>query len=132
METPEENLERARPSSSHPYHRSEACGGASPEIEFTFDGNSDPWVFAESMEEMYGMKFDNLVAVLSEVLTGRAVVWYRNNRLKDEICRRHQKPRERFKDYMLAMQDLLRHSGYTDEQKIERIFKNALPEFLTY
>lgn len=33
---------------------------------------------------------------------------------------------------MLSMQDLMRHTDYTEEQRVERIFKNARPEYMWY
>lgn len=125
-----------------------------------FRGDRQPWEFVESLEEradMYGIPVDSMVKVMPEVLSGRALVWFRNNRrpwvdwqhfkqdflrfflpprflenLEDEIRRRRQKPREGFKDYMLAMQELLRHSDYSEAQGLDRIFRNALPEYQWY
>lgn len=126
----------------------------------SFTGESKPLEFVERLEEraeMYQIPNGNLITVMPEVLHGRALMWFRNNRkpwrsweefrkdflkfflpprfmenLEDEIRQRKQKPRELFKDYMLAMQDLMRHTSYNEEQKMERIFKNALPEYLWY
>lgn len=52
--------------------------------------------------------------------------------LEDEIRKRKQKPRETFKAYTLSMQNLMRHTSYDNDQKLERIFRNALPEYLWY
>ncbi|XP_073821602.1 uncharacterized protein [Musca autumnalis] len=126
----------------------------------TFTGESKPLEFIERLEEraeMYQISNEGLVMMMPEVLHGRALMWYRNNRkpwrtweafrkdflkfflpprfmenLEDEIRQRKQKPRELFKDYMLAMQDLMRHSEHTEEEKTERIFRNALPEYQWY
>ncbi|XP_073831437.1 uncharacterized protein [Musca autumnalis] len=126
----------------------------------TFTGESKPLEFIERLEEraeMYQISNEGLVMMMPEVLHGRALMWYRNNRkpwrtweafrkdflkfflpprfmenLEDEIRQRKQKPRELFKDYMLAMQDLMRHSDHTEEEKTERIFRNALPEYQWY
>lgn len=125
-----------------------------------FDGERDLLEFMERLEEladMYSIQKDTIVIMMPEVLTGKALVWYRNNnrkwtnwlkfkedmqkfflppryfeRLEDEIRKRHQRTRESFKNYTLHMQNLMRHSSYTEKQKLERIFQNALPEYLWY
>lgn len=51
-------------------------------------------------------------------------------KLEDEIRQRKQKPRELFKNYMLSMQDLMRHIEYTE--RVERILKNVLPWYMWY
>lgn len=43
-----------------------------------------------------------------------------------------QKCLETFKNYTLSVQSLIRHSGYTDDQQLERIFQNTLPEYQWY
>lgn len=126
----------------------------------SYDGEREPWEFVERLEEladMYEIPTDRMAAVMPEVLTGKALVWYRNNHglwktwaafrsdflgfflppryiehLEEEIRKRRQRPRETFKNYMLHMQNLMRHSSYTEEQRLERIFTNALPEYLWY
>lgn len=126
----------------------------------TFDGEREPMEFMERMDElahMYGIKMDVLPIMMPEVLTGKALIWYRNNnqhwttwgkfkndflkfflpvryfeQLEDEIRKRRQRPRETFKNYSLNMQNLMRHSSYSEAQKLDRIFRNALPEYLWY
>lgn len=53
-------------------------------------------------------------------------------RLEHDIRRRTQRPRETFQDYVLALQDLMRHITMTEEQKLERIYMNAQSEYLWY
>lgn len=100
---------------------------------------------------------DELPRMMPEVLRDNALIWYRTNnqhwqkwnlfrgdflhfflpsryfeQLEDEIRRRKQKPRESFKAYTLCMQNLMRQTTYNEDQKLERIFRNALPEYLWY
>ena len=106
---------------------------------------------------MYEVDLEYLPRMMPEVLKENALVWYRNNnqqwttwrqlredflrfflpsryfeQLEDEIRKRKQRPREPFKSYTLSMQNLMRHSAYTEGQKLERIFRNALPEYVWY
>lgn len=125
-----------------------------------FNGDTDPLEFMERIEElvrMYSVHRDTMPIMMPEVLVGKALVWYRNNnpqwdtwssfrsdflkfflppryfeRLEDDIRKRHQKSRETFKNYVLSLQNLMRHSSYTPTQKLERIFQNALPEYRWY
>lgn len=125
-----------------------------------FDGEREPLEFVERLEElayMYQIPTDRMPPLMPEVLSGKALVWYRNNnqhwgawsdfrrdflkfflplryfeQLEDEIRKRRQKPRETFKNYTLSMQNLMRHSGYNEVQKLERIFRNASPEYQWY
>lgn len=125
-----------------------------------FDGERDPLEFVERVEELSGMyqiSADRIPPLMPEALTGKALIWYRNNNLhwptwaafrrdflklflplryfehlEDEIRKRRQRPRETFKTYALAMQNLMRHSECSTTQKLERIFRNALPEYQWY
>lgn len=125
-----------------------------------FDGERDPLEFVERVEElacMYQIPTNRMPPLMPELLTGKALIWYRNNNqywqawaafrrdflkfflprrylehLEDEIRKRRQRPRETFKNYTLAMQNLMRHSEYNPSQKLERIFRNALPEYQWY
>lgn len=48
-------------------------------------------------------------------------------RVQDEIRKR---PREPFKDCMLTMQNLMRHTGYSEAQTLKRIFRYSSSEYL--
>lgn len=126
----------------------------------SYDGEREPWEFIERLEElttMHEIEQDLLPTVMPEVLVGRALIWFRNNNrnwkswpgfkqdllkfflprryyehLDDEIRKRRQKPRETFKNYTLHMQNLMRHSDLSEEQKLDRIFRNALTEYQWY
>uniref|UniRef100_A0A1A9ZP27 Retrotrans_gag domain-containing protein n=1 Tax=Glossina pallidipes TaxID=7398 RepID=A0A1A9ZP27_GLOPL len=91
------------------------------------------------------------------MLRDRALTWYRNNnqrwtvwekfktdflrfclssrhftRLEDDIRRRTQRAKEKLQDYAQAVQALMRHTAMTEEQKLERIYTNAQPDYLWY
>ncbi|XP_017473873.1 PREDICTED: uncharacterized protein LOC108364630 [Rhagoletis zephyria] len=125
-----------------------------------YDGGKDPLGFIERVEELadgYEIERDALPRALPELFKDRALVWLRNNhghwrdwetckrdflkfflnsryfeRLDDEIRQRVQRPREAFKDYVLALQGLMRHSDYTEAQKLRRIYKNCRSEHQLY
>lgn len=125
-----------------------------------YDGGKDPLGFIERVEELadgYEIERDALPRALPELFKDRALVWLRNNhgqwrdwetckrdflkfflnsryfeRLDDEIRQRVQRPRETFKDYVLALQGLMRHSDYTAAQKLRRIYKNCRSEYQLY
>ncbi|XP_073814279.1 uncharacterized protein isoform X1 [Musca autumnalis] len=123
-----------------------------------FEGEQDPLEFLERVEElasMYALQIDMLPKMMPEMMKGKALIWFRNNNqrwqtwadfredfrrfflptrfwdhLEDDIRKRLQRPSEKFRDYALSLQNMMRHSNYSEEQKLERIFKNALPEYL--
>ncbi|XP_065361937.1 uncharacterized protein LOC135955515 [Calliphora vicina] len=125
-----------------------------------FDGGRDPLGFIERAEElakMYNIDLDQLPLVLPELFKEKALVWLRNNnrhwtkwslfkkdfyrfflptryfeKLEDEIRKRTQHAREPFKEYVLALQDLMRHADLSEAQKLERIFRNAQPDYQWY
>lgn len=125
-----------------------------------FDGNREPLEFVERMEELaevYGIRKDMLPRAMPELLKDKALCWYRNNNaqwrswtgfktdflafflptrfweeLEDKIRRRTQRPGEPFKDYSIGLQDSMRHARYGEETKLERLYRNALPEYRLY
>src|SRR5436190_13959496 len=92
------------------------------------------------------------------MLKGPALLWYRNSRdswnswneflssfelqflpnryretLDLEIRGRTQGANELFRDFVVAVQTLMRrHGKYTEEQQFQRIFENTLPEYKLY
>ncbi|XP_036347355.1 uncharacterized protein LOC118756716, partial [Rhagoletis pomonella] len=125
-----------------------------------YDGGRDPLAFAERLEELadvYALNVDLLPKTMPELLSGTALQWYRNNnehwstwhsfkrdflnfflpaqyfeRLEDDIRQRRQRPREKFKDYVIAIQNLMRRAAYSNEQRLERIFRNSHADYLLY
>ncbi|XP_017466340.1 PREDICTED: uncharacterized protein LOC108359149 [Rhagoletis zephyria] len=127
---------------------------------FKYDGGRDPLSFIERVEELaevYEVNRDLLPRAMPELLKEKALTWFRSNNrnwrqwedfkrdflrfflnsryhetLDDEIRRRVQQPNEKFKDYVLALQSLMRHANYTSEQKLTRIYRNSRSEFQWY
>lgn len=125
-----------------------------------YDGEKDPLGFIERVEELadsYEISRNSIPRALPELLRDKALVWFRNNnrhwqqwdlfkkdflkfflssryfeRLDDEIRQRVQRPGEQFKDYVLTLQGLMRHSEYTSEQKLNRIYRNSRREYQLY
>ncbi|XP_036320440.1 uncharacterized protein LOC118734952 [Rhagoletis pomonella] len=125
-----------------------------------YDGRRDPLAFIERLEELtdvYTLNVDLLPKTMAEMLSGTALHWYRNNnehwtnwaslkreflhfilqaryfeRLEDNIRQRRQHPRGKCKDYVITIQNLMRHAGHSSEQRLERIFRNSHPEYLLY
>jgi hypothetical protein len=125
-----------------------------------YDGGKDPINFIERIEELaeaYELPKNSLPRTMPELLKDRALCWYRNNNrswttwesykgdflkfflptryfeeLEDNVRKRIQGAREKFKDYVLAMQTLMRHVNYTEEQKLQRIYKNCQRDYLLY
>ena len=122
-----------------------------------FDGQENPLTFLERVEELaevYHVPLDSLPRVMPMLFDSKALDWYRNNkrdwvrwnsfksdvsafflppqyysRIEDQIRTRHQNPGEPFKDYMLALQNLMRQVGYEQTKQLERLYMNAAPEY---
>ncbi|XP_037805787.1 uncharacterized protein LOC119599916 [Lucilia sericata] len=127
---------------------------------FRYEGGKDPIAFVERVEELaevYGLDKNMLPRTMPELLKEAALLWFRNNNrqwntwrsfkddflkfflppryfegLDDEIRRRQQKPRETFKDFVIVLQNMMRHAGYTHEQQVDRIFRNCLVDYQMY
>ncbi|XP_037811072.1 uncharacterized protein LOC119603190 [Lucilia sericata] len=126
----------------------------------SYDGGREPLAFIERIEELaeiYNVPLNQFPRIMPEFLRDRALIWFRNNnghwqvwrsfksdflsfflpsryfeKLEDEIRKRIQRPREVFKNYVLSIQNLMRHSNLSEEQKLQRIFQNALPDYQWY
>lgn len=126
-----------------------------------FDGERDPISFIERLTELidaYEVTPDDVLKALPELFKDHALLWYRMNKeswksfvefkqdfirqfwpagydikLDDEIRKRTQGPGETFKNYSLAVGTLIRRrGGYTEREKIERIYGNMRPEYKGY
>lgn len=126
-----------------------------------FDGGRDAVSFLERLEELrdsYGITPDRLLRALPEVFRGKALLWYRNNKalwtswddfmesfrlfylppryklkIEDEIRNRTQGDRETVREYVTAIQTLIRrHGNMPAEQQLERIYSNLRPSYRHY
>lgn len=123
----------------------------------SFDGSSDPVAFIERIEELrelYNIPYNQVLAAMSELLQGSALLWYRNNRflwssweeflgdfreyflpadydirLEETITRRVQGPHEKGQDYLARLQTLLRrHGSMNHERTLYWLHRNLRPE----
>jgi len=122
-----------------------------------FDGSKDVIAFLERLDELktaYQLDGEQMLHALPEMLKGPALLWYRNSRdswnswneflssfelqflpnryretLDLEIRGRTQGTNELFRDFVVALQTLMRrHGRYTEEQQFQRIYEDTLPE----
>ncbi|XP_037941960.1 peptidylprolyl isomerase domain and WD repeat-containing protein 1-like [Teleopsis dalmanni] len=128
--------------------------------ECHYSGEHEILPFIERIEEladMYGIHRDLLPKLMPEVLKDKALIWFRNNnkrwtewpsfkadilafflppryfeQLEDKIRARLQQPRELFRDYVLALQNIMQYSTYSEEIKLERIYRNSRTEYQWY
>ncbi|KAH8298289.1 hypothetical protein KR044_010358, partial [Drosophila immigrans] len=94
---------------------------------------------------------------VSELLTGSASDWYRVSqlqgstwtylkreflefflppryfqRLEDQIRARQQRAGETFKRYLVELRLLMKRASFPEEQELERIYENLMPEYQLY
>ncbi|KAJ8910920.1 hypothetical protein NQ315_014254 [Exocentrus adspersus] len=126
-----------------------------------FNGKTDAVEFLEKLcefQEHSGISTSALLPTLYEIFQGNALAWYRNNRglwscwedfvtdfkqfylpvdyesfLEEQIYHRRQQPGESGRDYLVALQTLLRrHGGFTPEKALYRLHGNLRPEYKEY
>lgn len=126
-----------------------------------FDGTGDSVSFLERIQELtaiYQFTDAQLLNTVPQLLRGKALLWCRNNRnnwriwkdfladfeifylppryrikLREEIYNRTQGENEKFKDYVIAIQTLMRRLGdFSRNEQITRIYENMKPEYKTY
>ncbi|KAJ8910348.1 hypothetical protein NQ315_004547 [Exocentrus adspersus] len=126
-----------------------------------FNGKTDAVEFLEKLcefQEHSGISTTALLPTLYEIFQGNALAWYRNNRelwscwedfvtdfkqfylpvdyesfLEEQIYHRRQQPGESGRDYLVAIQTLLRrHGGFTPEKALYRLHGNLRPEYKEY
>lgn len=126
----------------------------------TYNGISEPFAFIESLEEMtdmYELSTEHLPGAMPLLLIGRALIWYRNmsrrsqtweefkrelkafflsflylEKLEDDIHARRQRSHESYKDYVVEMLNMMRHTNMSTDEKLNSIFRNSLPEYWVY
>lgn len=123
-----------------------------------FDGRKDAIAFLERLEELidsYSLDRDQLIRAMPELLTGIALLWYRNckdewatyrdfrfqfvrqffprdydENLDEEIRKRTQGENETFRDFVLAITTLIRRSNnFSAHRKLETIYSNMRPDY---
>lgn len=125
-----------------------------------YDGSKNPLGFLERVEELaqvYEIPLDVMPKTMPELLKDLALSWFRNNnkhweqwqnfrqdfldfflpsgyfaQLEDKIRNRKQQTSEPFKTYMITLQDFMRQAGYSEEQKLERLYENTNPNYRMY
>lgn len=123
-----------------------------------FDGRRDPVSFLERLEELtetYNLASDEILKVMPEILTGTALLWYRNSKeiffnyyefrqhfemqflppgyrrnLDEEIRKRTQGQNEPFRNYVVAITTLIRRQGnLSGQERLDLIFSNMRPDY---
>ncbi|XP_037943117.1 uncharacterized protein LOC119675967 [Teleopsis dalmanni] len=125
-----------------------------------YNGGVDPIDFVESIEELAELDDVNVNLIprmMPVLLEDKALMWYRNNnkqwnlwssfktdflkfflssryfdRLEDEVRARVQKEQESFKDYVLEIKYLMRHTGINQDSQLEQIYRNMRTEYQMY
>lgn len=123
-----------------------------------FDGRRDPVSFLERLQELieaYDVPQDEILRAMPELLSGSALLWYRNCKelwttydefrrqfelqflppgyhraLDEEIRKRTQGDSESFRNYVVAITTLVRRRGtFSTHDRLELIFSNMRPEY---
>lgn len=126
-----------------------------------FNGKTDAVEFLEKLcefQEHSDIPNSALLPALYEIFQGNALAWYRNNRslwnswddfitdfkyfylpanfqsyLEDQIYNRRQLSGETGRDYVVALQTLLRrHGEFSPERALQRLYGNLQPEYRQY
>ncbi|KAM8707570.1 hypothetical protein ACLKA7_014664 [Drosophila subpalustris] len=125
---------------------------------FFSGGAADPLRFIEHLESMVSIyQLDiqqQLMPAIAGLLTGEAADWFRVGnlegatweefkqqfqdfflppryfqRLHDEIRDRTQRDGESFTTYLLSLRVMMRRAKYNEEQELDRVYDNLLPEY---
>ncbi|CAG5100668.1 Protein of unknown function [Cotesia congregata] len=126
-----------------------------------FDGNNDLITFLERIEEMkisYQITKNQLLDCILILLKDNAIFWYRNNRThwaiwdhfvdrikrlylpvdinirwEEEIKHRTQGPKEKARDYITALQTMMRRYGMMSQySQSDRLYYNLKPDYQHY
>ncbi|KAM8701896.1 hypothetical protein ACLKA7_017667 [Drosophila subpalustris] len=125
-----------------------------------YDGQTDPLEFLELLEERaitYGIELDRMSRAVGEIFVDRAARWFLSSglrdvpwaefrsellefflppqyfeRLKDQIRSRRQREGELFKDFLIDIQALTHHAGYSPPRILHCLYENAAPEYKLY
>lgn len=126
-----------------------------------FDGVEGVVGFIERLSELrtaYGFSEESLLVAIPELLKGKALLWYRNNKqdwatwddfiadlrttflppdylsiLEDDIRKRTQGHDESITDFAIALRtEMRRHGGFSNQKQIDFIYKNLRPEYKSY
>lgn len=108
----------------------------------------------EQLCEVNELPLDIKSRIIMKLLSGQVTIWYRNSkhswtgwqefkqeflkfflhtryleRLDNKVRQTLQLEGEKFKDYALRLQDMMRHLNYTIRQQLERICRNSRREY---
>lgn len=125
-----------------------------------FNETQDAIDFLESIEELAAMdniSLNDLIHVMHELLDDKSLKclksannpckeWndFKNGflnifltpsyfeKLEEDIRKFTQRPKEPFRNYALSLKNLMRQTKLNEVQKLERIFRNAQPEYQSY
>ncbi|KAL7730616.1 hypothetical protein ACLKA6_000607 [Drosophila palustris] len=113
---------------------------------FFSGGAADPLRFIEHLESMVSIyQLDiqqQLMPAIAGLLTGEAADWFRKQQFQDfflppryfqrlhhEIRDRTQRDGESFTTYLLSLRVMMRRAKYNEEQELDRVYDNLLPEY---
>ncbi|XP_037939051.1 uncharacterized protein LOC119672146, partial [Teleopsis dalmanni] len=125
-----------------------------------YDGRKNPLGFIERIEELadvYAINVNLVPKTMPILLEDKALMWYRNNnkhwqlwttfkidflkffisskyfeKLEDEVRLRLHKPKEKFKDYFIDIQNLMRRACLDPDSQLERIYRNMNTDYKVY